>query len=178
MYKTTYFADTRMRYQLIPKLLTINYWGAIMKKKEAYDEQRIESRLEVMTYIDRLKYALQSGNARISFQKDRRVDEYRDRKYTNRYTIFALFPDEDEVEVLKRELTGLTDQDYIETVKDKRYPKRSEMRVFGKKFSDEDVYIKIRVELLSSIATGGNYIFVMSFHFAEEAFAESDFPYK
>jgi len=39
------------------------------------------------------------------------------------------------------------------------------------------VYIKIRVELFSSSAYGGNYIFVMSFHFAEEAFEESDFPY-
>ena len=53
------------------------------------------------------------------------------------------------------------------------------MRVFGKKYSGKDVYIKIRVELLNARGMGGdNYIFVMSFHFAEEAFIASDFPYR
>ena len=78
--------------------------------------------------------------------------------------------------VLKRELARLTVHDYIETVKDNRFPKRSAMRVFGKKYSEEDVYIKIRVELIG--ANGSNYIFVMSFHFAEKAFVETDFPYR
>lgn len=149
-----------------------------MKKKEVYEEKSIESKLEVITYLDRLRYALDSGNTKINFQKDRRVDENRDIKYTNRYTILNLFPDEDEVKVLRLELAYLTYQDYIETVKDRRYPNRSDMRVFGKKYLDEDVYIKIRVELINVIAAGGdNYIFVMSFHFAEEQLVESDFPY-
>ena len=53
------------------------------------------------------------------------------------------------------------------------------MRVFGKKYSDQDVYIKIRVELLNNIGIyGDNYIFVLSFHFAEHNFLENDFPYK
>lgn len=83
------------------------------------------------------------------------------------------------MEVLKRELGRLAVQDYIETVKDKRYPNRSEMRVFGKKYIYKDVYIKIRVELINVIDAGGdNYIFVMSFHFAEEEFVEGDFPYR
>lgn len=150
-----------------------------MKRKEAHEEQRIESKLEVTTQLDRLKYALESGRAKISFQRDRRVDKNRNKKYTNKYTMLALFPDEDEVEVLKRELAYLTEQDYIETVKDNRYPKLSDMRVFGKKYSNEDVYIKIRVELLNAIGVGGdNFIFVMSFHFADKAFADSDFPYR
>lgn len=137
--------------------------------------KRIESGSDVTTYLDRLKYAIESGSAMINFQRDRQVDSIRDEKYTNRYTMLTLFADEDEVAVLKRELARLTIHDYIETVKDTRFPKRSDMRVFGKKYSEEDVYIKIRVELVG--AMGSNYIFVMSFHFAEEAFLETDFPY-
>jgi hypothetical protein len=145
----------------------------------AYEDKRIEELSEVTTFLSRLIYALQSGKANINFQKDREVDEGRDKKHTNRYTMLTLFPDEDEVAVLKRELSSLTDQDYIETVKDKRYKKRSEMRVFGKRYNDEDVYIKIRVELLNAIAAGGdNYIFVMSFHYAEKVFTDSTFPYR
>jgi hypothetical protein len=146
---------------------------------KAYEEKRIEAESEVTTFLGRLTYALQSGKANINFQRDRKVDENRDEKHTNRYTMLSLFPDEDEVAVLKRELSSLTDQDYIETVKDRRYKKRSEMRVFGKRYCDEDVYIKIRVELLNAIAAGGdNYIFVMSFHFAEKLFTDSTFPFR
>lgn len=144
-----------------------------------YEEKRIESKLEVTTYLHRLQYALQSGKARINFQKNRIADENRDEKHTNQYTILSLFPDEDEVEVLKRELANLRCQDYIETVKDTRYPDRKDMRVFGKKYTNEDVYIKIRVELINVTGIGGdNFIFVMSFHFAEKVFAENDFPYR
>ena len=145
-----------------------------MKKIESYEEKRIENEFEVTTYLDRLNYALQSGQAKINYQKDRRVDENKDIRYTNRYTLSNLFPDEDEVEVLKRELAFLTIKNYIETVKDTRFPKKSEMRVFGKKYSHEDVYIKIRVELLTA---SGSAILVMSFHFAERVFVESNFPY-
>ena len=144
--------------------------------KAGYEKSAIESDFDVITYLDRLKYALESGSATINFQRDRQVDRVRDEKYTNRHTMLALFSDEDEVAVLKRELARLTIHDYIETVKDTRFPKRSDMRVFGKKYSEEDVYIKIRVELVGMM--GSNYIFVMSFHFAEEAFVETDFPYR
>ena len=89
-----------------------------------------------------------------------------------------MFPDDDAVEALKRELSLLTVEEYIETVKDTRFLKKSEMRVFGKQYSGDDVYIKIRVELVSTLASGENYVFVMSFHYSEWAFKESDFPYK
>ena len=75
-----------------------------------------------------LKYAIESGSVRINFQRNRKVDEKRNRKFTNRYTISKLFPDEDEVEVLKRELILLTVEEYIETVKDLRFPMSSEVR--------------------------------------------------
>ncbi|WP_026493334.1 hypothetical protein [Butyrivibrio sp. XPD2002] len=135
----------------------------------------IESELEVTSYIQNLKYALDNG-AKIEFQIQRRVDDMRDEKYTNKYTVSTLFPDENPSEALKRELLTLTTEDYIQTVKDIRYPKRSDMREFGKAYNDEDVYIKIRVEILGIY--GHPTTFVMSFHFAEKAFSPEMFPYR
>lgn len=163
----------------MPKLLTDTLGSVIIKMNNANEKKRIETRLEVQTYIDRLRYAIESGSATINFQRERQVDKNRDREHTNRYTMSKLFPNEDEVEVLKRELTKLTVKEYIETVEDTRFKNKSEMRVFGKQFEEKDVYIKIRVELVSiAHASGNNYIFVMSFHFAEMDLKESDFPYR
>lgn len=53
-------------------------------------------------------------------------------KYTNRFTIANLFPNENPIDALRRELLILQTEDYIRTVKDLRFPKRSEMREFGK----------------------------------------------
>ncbi len=137
---------------------------------------RIESELEVKAYIQDLKFSLNNG-AQIDFQVKRVVDEKRDEKYTNQYTVNRLFPDENPVDALKRELLTLSVEDYMRTVKDTRFPKRSEMREFGKVYSGtEDVYIKIRVELLGLY--GNTTTFVMSFHFAEKAFTPEMFPYK
>lgn len=139
-------------------------------------KSRIESEIEVKSYIQDLKYALNNG-AKIDFQVKRLVDEKRDEKYTNQYTVNKLFPDENPVDALKRELLTLSVEDYIKTVKDLRFPKRSEMREFGKVYNGtDDVYIKIRVELLGIY--GNTTTFVMSFHFAEEAFIPEMFPYK
>lgn len=139
------------------------------------DEKTVETRTEVMTFLDQLKYVLGSGHTTINFQVLRKADRDRPTEYSNRYTISYLFPDEDEVEVLKRELASLTVRDYVETVRDKKHPKRSDMRVFGKKHSNRDVYVKIRVEILGT--HGGPHVFVMSFHFAERGFQDHDFPY-
>lgn len=137
---------------------------------------RIESEIEVKSYIQDLKYALKNG-AKIDFQARRLVDEKRNEKYTNQYTVNKLFPDENPLDAIKRELLTLSVEDYIQTVKDIRFPKRSEMREFGKVYNGtEDVYIKIRVELLGLY--GKTTIFVMSFHFAEKAFTPEMFPYK
>ena len=137
---------------------------------------RIESEIEVKAYIQNLKFALNNG-AKINFQVRRLVDEKRDEKYSNQYTVNKLFPDENPEEALKRELLTLTVEDYMQTVKDYRFPKRSEMREFGKVYNGtEDVYIKIRVELLGLY--GNTTTFVMSFHFAEKAFTPEMFPYK
>lgn len=137
---------------------------------------RIESELEVKAYIQNLKFALNNG-AKIDFQVKRRVDDNRDEKYTNQYTVNTLFPDENPVDALKRELLSLSVEDYMQTVKDLRFPKKSEMREFGKVYNgNDDVYIKIRVELLGIY--GQTTTFVMSFHFAERPFSPEMFPYK
>lgn len=137
---------------------------------------RIESELEVKAYIQNLKFALNNG-ARIDFQAKRRVDDNRDERFTNQYTVNALFPDENPVDALKRELLSIRVEDYMRTVKDIRFPKRSEMREFGKVYNgNDDVYIKIRVELLG--VNGQTTTFVMSFHFAEKPFKAEMFPYR
>lgn len=137
---------------------------------------RIESELEVKSYIQNLKYALDKG-AQISFQEERRVDAGRGIQYTNKYTVAQLFPDENPVDALRRELKALSAEEYLRTVRDDRFPKRSEMREFGKIYNGGcDVYIKIRVELLG--AYGSHTVFVMSFHFAEKNFSGEIFPYR
>lgn len=108
---------------------------------------RIESFLDIQVYSQNICYALENG-ARLIFQEHRRVDERRNVRYTNAYTIATLFPDENPVRALKRELKSLTVENYIRTVKDLRFPVRSEMRKFGKTYNGADVYVKIRVELL------------------------------
>lgn len=137
---------------------------------------RIESELEVKAYLQNLKYALDNG-AKITFQVKRLVDDNREEKYTNRYTVDTLFPNENPVEALKRELKTLKAEEYIRTVKDLKFPKRSEMREFGKVYNgNDDVYIKIRVEVLNTY--GSATTFVMSFHFAQKPFSAEMFPYR
>lgn len=77
---------------------------------------RIESELEVKAYLQDLKFALKNG-ARINFQVKRLVDDRRDEKYTNQYTVNALFPDENPVDALRRELLNLTVEEYMQTLK-------------------------------------------------------------
>ncbi len=137
---------------------------------------RIESELEVKSYLQNLRYALQH-DAKITFQEERRVDQNRDIRYTNKFTVADLFPNENPTTAIRRELQALTVEEYMRTVKDIRLPNRSEMREFGKVYNGKgDVYIKIRVELLANF--GKPTTFVMSFHYAEVPFKAEMFPYR
>ena len=137
---------------------------------------RIESVLDVQSYLQDLRYALEHG-AKVTFQEERQVDQSRDVHYTNIYTVADLFPDENPVHALKRELQKLTVEEYMKTVKDLRFPNKSEMREFEKVYDGKgDVYIKIRVELLSEY--GNHTTFVMSFHYATIPFTPDMFPYR
>lgn len=93
--------------------------------------RRIETESEVSAYLAKMKHALENG-AQIQFQIDRQVDNERDAYFTNRFTLSELFPDEAPSEVFRRELMTLTKANYMGTVRDIRFPKRSEMREFGK----------------------------------------------
>ena len=146
------------------------------KSMKVETKARIESEMEVKSYIQNLNYALEHG-AKVQFQAYRAVDERRQERYTNEYTMAKLFPKERPEDALMRELKTLTIENYMRTVRDLRFPKRSEMREFGKVYNGtEDVYIKIRVELLG--INGETTTFVMSFHFAERPFDPGMFPYK
>ncbi|MBR6004364.1 MAG: hypothetical protein IK068_06560 [Lachnospiraceae bacterium] len=137
---------------------------------------RIETEAEVNAYIQNLKYALNNG-AKVQFVAHRKVDSGRADRYTNWFTADKLFPKEDAIKAIKRELLALTAGNYIKTVRDVRYPQKSEMREFGKTYKGEgDVYIKIRVNLLGEY--GESTTFVMSFHFAERPFSSEMFPYR
>ena len=74
---------------------------------------RIESELEVKAYIQNLKFALNNG-AKINFQIKRLVDDKREERYTNQYTVNTLFPNENPVEALRKELLSLTAEDYTD----------------------------------------------------------------
>lgn len=103
---------------------------------------RIESKEEVKDYLTKLNYLLENG-AKITFQIERKVDTMKDTKFTNKYTVAELFPNENPENALRRELKKLTVENYMRTVKDNRFPKRSEMREFGKVYDGYgDVYIK------------------------------------
>ena len=139
-------------------------------------KSRIESELEVKAYLQNLKYALDNG-AEVTFQSRRLVDKNRDKRFTNEYTVSKLFNNEDVIEALIRELKTLSVEEYIRTIRDIRFPNKSEMREFGKVYNGtEDVYIKIRVEVMG--LNGKATTFIMSFHFAENHFEDGMFPYR
>lgn len=135
-------------------------------------EKSVESKNTVQTYLDRLKYALDNG-AQIQVQIDRQVDSERKEQYTTKFTISDLFPNEDLVAAIKRELGSLSVGNYIQTVPDTRFPNKPPMYEFGKVYPDtKEVYIKIRVAVVE------NSIFVMSFHYPMHPFTQATFPYE
>lgn len=73
---------------------------------------RIESELEIDTYLARIKYCLESGGCQITVKKERKSEQDKDIKYTNKYTLGQLFPNENPVDAMKRELAHLTKRLY------------------------------------------------------------------
>ena len=89
--------------------------------KSSNEVKRRETELEVDTYLQRLAYSFASDCVRLQFVIDRFVDSQRAERFTNRFTIGDLFPDEAPEKVLRRELLTLKTENYIETVKDIKY---------------------------------------------------------
>lgn len=157
---------------MTPKLLNFNDRGVIMGAPKDEHTKVPKSESEVEAYLAKLQYALQDKYTLIDFVKDRYADRNRSIVFTNAYTIAELFPDDPPEKVLREELACLKVQDYIETVKDKNFPKRSALWVFGKRYNGRDVYIKFRVEIIQR-----NHILVLSFHFSTIPFTEMFFPF-
>lgn len=61
---------------------------------------RIETELEIKSYLKDLRYAL-DHNATLTFQIERHVDQDRNQRNTNRFTVTDLFPNENPVASLK-----------------------------------------------------------------------------
>lgn len=101
---------------------------------------RIESELEVKAYIQDLKFSLNNG-AQIDFQVKRVVDEKRDEKYTNQYTVNRLFPDENPVDALKRELLTLSVEDYMRTVRIQDFRKEARCVSLERSITGQKMYI-------------------------------------
>jgi len=97
-------------------------------------DSRIESRQEVGTYIARLKYALKSNSLKIKYQEIRQIDIKREDRYTNDFLMKDLFPGQDPIIVLEKELLKIKSEEYIKTVKDINKLDRSEMRVYGREY--------------------------------------------
>lgn len=97
-----------------------------MKKVKENDKKTTKPEEEVTTYLEKLKYALDQDNTIITIQKVRQVDNERLLEHTNKYTLAQLFPDESPKEAVRRELRTLKADEYMETVKDLRYPNLSE----------------------------------------------------
>ena len=137
---------------------------------------RIESEQEVKAYIQDLKFALNNG-ARIDFQARRKVDEKREERYTNQYTVEAFISEWEPIRGIEKRTVDTFCGRIYENGKRSRFPGRKEMREFGKVYNGkDDVYIKIRVELFGMY--GNATTFVMSFHFAEKPFTAEMFPYR
>lgn len=94
----------------------------MIESDKIYMTKRIETRFEVKTFIDQLKYAINDRYVHIEILSNCFVDLQKDKFYSNAYTLAYLFSDEERVKVMKRELSRLGLENYIETVKDLRYP--------------------------------------------------------
>ncbi|MBI9010314.1 MAG: hypothetical protein JEZ05_09850 [Tenericutes bacterium] len=135
----------------------------------------IDTLEEVMAYLAKLKYALMDSHCQIVFQESRKVDENRNPRFTNIFTISDLAPNQKPTDFIRKELAKLTVEDYQCSVLDTRYPKRKPMYVFAKEYKADNVYIKIRVELLEKVNSN---VFVMSFHYSDQVIGKDSFPYK
>lgn len=139
-------------------------------------KNRIESEIEVALYLKDLVSALHHDKVRIKIQMSSYANRDRDERYTNRFTINNLFPNEDIPTALKRELKLVEIENYIETVVDREFPTKLEFRVFGK-YYDDYVYIKMRVEQEGE-HKNNPLVYLISFHYAMYKYHQNDFPYK
>jgi len=66
-----------------------------------------------------------------------------------------------DIDDVKNEILSLSENEYIETIRDDKGIMRSPFWVFGKDIENRDVYIKVKIRNKST-----NKVFCVSFHYA------------
>ena len=79
--------------------------------------------------------------------------------------------EKDKVEKIEEELKNLNIKQYVECCPDERNPKSADYYVFSKKYQENQVYIKLKIQSYNN-----KIILCMSFHYAE--YELNSFPYK
>lgn len=137
----------------------------------------IEDRSEVLAFLAKLKHMLENQRTIIKLENNRKSDQYKKIEFTNRFTFSDLFPNENPVEVLRRELNLLSICEYMHTAVDVINPKAPNYYVFAKKIG-KYVYIKIKIVVFNGSTPGQpDTALVMSFHYAEYMIDDKSFPY-
>lgn len=150
-------------------------WSDIMS---VYSEETnwVEERSVVLAFLAKLKFMLESPRTRIHLDI-KKSDQYKPYEFTNRFTFADLFPNENPVDVLRRELSLLTISDYMHTAIDVINQKSPNYYVFAKKFG-KYVYIKVKIVVFNgSIPGQQDTMLVMSFHYAEFYIDDNSFQY-
>jgi hypothetical protein len=140
-------------------------------------EWTIEILSEVRLFLEELQLALSEKKSTIIISNKEIFQMGRLEFCTNMATIETLFPDEYADVALRRELKTLTEKNYMYSLKNIQYPLTSKRRVFGKRYGDDDIYIKLRIEFDSDKSLNKTIIFVLSFHVSTEKFHPKNFPY-
>lgn len=136
----------------------------------------VEDSSVVSTFLAKLKFMLENPCTSIQLDK-KKSDQFKPYEYTNKFTLSNLFPNENPVDAMKRELRLLSLCDYLHTAVDVVNPKSPNYYVFAKKF-DKFVYIKVKIVVFNgSIPGQQDTILVMSFHYAEHLINENSFRY-
>lgn len=130
---------------------------------------RIEQKFVVQHFIEQLRETLRNEALELFIQNEEEQDQEVDAEDLDQNALSVLFPNQDAAVVLTQGMRELAIGDYLETVKDKRFPNKSERRVFVKTIADQLLSVSVRLE--SDLAQV--YVEVSGF---EES--EADFPFK
>jgi len=130
---------------------------------------RIEQKFVVQHFIEQLRETLRNEALELFIQNEEEQDQEVDAEDLDQNALSVLFPNQDAAIVLTQGMRELAIGDYLETVKDKRFPNKSERRVFVKTIADQLLSVSVRLE--SDLA----HVYVEVSVFEE---SEADFPFK
>jgi hypothetical protein len=141
------------------------------------DIHRTESIQDVRLFIDELRAVLSVKKSEIYLLEIKSSEAGRPKFMSNIATISELFPDEFPHIALRRELMKLSHQMYMHSMADMYFPLTASFHVFGMRYGDKDVYIKLKIEFETDKSLKNGTVIVISFHYSTKKFSGSDFPY-